>query len=154
MKMYMDENEKLVHSLWNINHKMRQLHDGKASQSRILIVLREHKVMTQRELTKHLDIQPGSASEILAKMEQAGLIMRMPNQADQRTMDILLTEKGNTLASEAVEQRKKLYGKIFVSLTAKEQETLYALLEKLQADWDTRFDLSGEKHCQKRELGE
>ena len=107
--MYVNRNETLVHSLWDVHHKMRRLHDGKSSQSRILIVLREHESMTQRELTDHLHVQPGSASEILSKMEQSGLITRMPNQSDQRTMDIFLTEKGRTLVSEAMEQRKALY---------------------------------------------
>ena len=144
--MYVNRNETLVHSLWDVHHKMRRLHDGKSSQSRILIVLREHESMTQRELTDHLHVQPGSASEILSKMEQSGLITRTPNQSDQRTMDIFLTEKGRTLASEAMEQRKALYDKIFVCLTSEEQDTLISLLEKLLADWDARFAYLGEKH--------
>ena len=146
MEMLIDRNEKLVHSLWDVHHKMRLLHDGKSSQSRILIVLREHGSMTQRELTDHLHVRPGSASEILTKMEQTGLITRTPNQSDQRTMDIFLTEKGNSLALEAREQRKALYDKIFVCLTPEEQDTLFSLLEKLLADWETRFEISGERH--------
>lgn len=136
----MNKNEKLVHSLWDISHKMRRLHDGKASQSRILVILRERETMTQRELTEHLHVQPGSASEILSKMEQTGLIVRVPNATDRRTTDLFLTEKGKILAHEAVEKRKALYEKMFLSLTAEEQDTLFSLLEKLQTDWDTRFD--------------
>lgn len=34
-------NEKLVYSLWDVNHRMRSLHDGKASQGRILVILHE-----------------------------------------------------------------------------------------------------------------
>ena len=139
-KNEMNKNEKLVHSLWDISHKMRRLHDGKASQSRILVILQERKTMTQRELTEHLHVQPGSASEILSKMEQTGLIVRVPNTTDRRTTDLFLTEKGKILAQEAVEKRKALYEKMFLSLTAEEQDTLFSLLEKLQADWDTRFD--------------
>ena len=81
MKMFIDRNEKLVHILWDVHHKMRRLHDGKSSQSRILIVLREHEGMTQKELTDHLHVQPGSASEILSKMEQSGLIMTPPSRS-------------------------------------------------------------------------
>ena len=146
MKMFIDRNEKLVHSLWDVHHKMRRLHDGKSSQSRILIVLREHEGMTQKELTDHLHVQPGSASEILSKMEQSGLITRTPNQSDQRTMDIFLTEKGISLSSEAMKQRKILYDKMFVCLTPEEQDALFSILEKLLADWDTRFEISGERH--------
>lgn len=144
--MPVDRNEELVHCLWNIHHKMRRLHDGKASQRRILMLLRERETMTQRELTEHLHIQPGSASEILSKMEQAGLITRTPNREDQRTLDIFLTEKGGALALEAAEQRKELYGNMFACLTPEERDTLLSLLERLLVDWDTRFGLSGDRH--------
>ena len=148
--MSMDRNERLVHGLWDVHHKMRRLHDGKSSQSRILIVLREHEGMTQRELTDHLHVQPGSASEILSKMEQSGLITRTPNPSDQRTMDIVLTEKGISLAAEARAQRKALYDQLFVCLSPEEQDTLLSLLEKMMADWDTRFEISGERHRHKK----
>ena len=148
--MSMDRNERLVHGLWDVHHKMRRLHDGKSSQSRILIVLREHEGMTQRELTDHLHVQPGSASEILSKMEQSGLITRTPNPSDQRTMDIFLTEKGVSLAAEAREQRKALYDQLFVCLSPEEQDTLLSLLEKMMSDWDTRFEISGERHRHKK----
>ena len=138
--MEKDRNEELVHSLWNIHHKLKMLHSGKASQSRILIVVNKHGTMTQRELTEHLHVQPGSVSEILSKMEISGLIKRTPNKNEQRTMDILLTEKGKTLSEEALEQRKALYSKLFLSLTKEEEDTLYFLLEKLLSDWDLRFD--------------
>lgn len=69
-------NEKLVHSLWDVNHRMRSLHDGKASQGRILVILHERGAMTQKALMEHLHIQPGSASEVLAKLENSGLITR------------------------------------------------------------------------------
>ena len=45
------QNEALIHSLWDIHHKMRHIHDGKASQSRILIILQERGTMTQRAMT-------------------------------------------------------------------------------------------------------
>lgn len=146
----MNKNEELVQSLWNMNHKMRRLHEGKASQSRILIVLQEHETMTQRELTEHLQIQPGSMSEILSKMQQTGVIVRKPNKVDQRTMDILLTEEGKALAAEAIERRRKLYENMFICLTPEEQDTLYQLLEKLQKDWDTRFDVSGDRYHRRK----
>ncbi len=68
-------NEKLVHSLWNINYRMRSLHNVKAGQGRLLGAFMSGG-MTQKTLTEHLHIQPGSASEVLAKLENSGLITR------------------------------------------------------------------------------
>lgn len=56
--------------------------------------------ITQRELTERIGVQPGSASEVIAKLESAELIVRTQNPVDRRTTDIRLTDKGRTLASE------------------------------------------------------
>lgn len=141
--MYNSRNEKLVHSLLDINHRMRMLYEGKASQSRILIILQEQKVMTQKHLTEVLGIQPGSVSEILSKLEKADLISRTQSEKDHRTMEISLTENGKKLADEAITQRQKRHEQMFLCLTEDEQETLLLLLEKLAQDWDERFSLSG-----------
>ena len=66
----MDINEKLVHGLLDINHMMRMLYEGKASQSRILIILYEQKVMTQKDLTEFLGIKPGSVSAIFIPSDE------------------------------------------------------------------------------------
>lgn len=87
---------------------MRSLYEGKASQKRILIILNEVKSITQRDLTMRLGIQPGSASEILSKLETAGLILRTINETDRRTADISLTKQGQQMAFEAAAQRQKI----------------------------------------------
>lgn len=138
----MKKEERLLHRLLDIGHMMRMLYEGKASQKRILIVLSEQKGISQKELTKYLGIQPGSASEILAKLEKAGLIVRTQSKKDHRGMEIILTEEGEKLAEEAVEQRKKRHEQMFACLTEEEKETLLSLLNKLCVDWESRFVLS------------
>lgn len=93
--------------------------------------------MTQKALTEHLHIQPGSASEVLAKLEKSGLITRTPNQEDRRTTMVVLTEAGELQGAKAMEQRRELHREMFASLT--EKDTLYALLEQVKADWDQRL---------------
>lgn len=134
--------EKLLHSLLDINHMMRMLYEGKASQSRILIVLFEQNVMSQKELTKYLGIQPGSASEILSKLEKSGLITRIQSKTDGRTMEISLTDTGRELAKEAMEQRYKRHKQMFICLTDEEKTSLFSLLEKIRMDWNNRFTFS------------
>ena len=138
----MNQEERLLHRLLDIGHMMRMLYEGKASQKRILIVLSEQKGISQKELTKYLGIQPGSASEILAKLEKTGLIVRTQSEKDHRGMEITLTDEGEKLAEEAVEQRKKRHEQMFACLTEEEKETLLSLLNKLCVDWESRFALS------------
>ena len=138
----MEMTEKLVHGFLDINHMMRMLYEGKASQSRILIILYEHKVMNQKDLTEFLGIKPGSASEILVKLERAELITRTNSKNDHRTMEITLTDEGERLAKDAICRRQERHKQMFACLTEDEQKTLLLLLEKLTDDWGIRFSFS------------
>ncbi len=135
----MDINKKLILNLRELGHTIRFLYEGKGSQKRILIILHGTENMTQRELTKRLGIQPGSASEVIGKLEQAGLIMRSPSSTDHRTADIQLTEAGRRQAEEAVLQREIRHQEMFSCLSEEEKEALLILTEKLNADWDQRY---------------
>lgn len=139
-------NDKLITHLRDISHIMRMQYEGKASQKRILIILSAAGQLTQRELTERLGIQPGSASEILSKLENAGLIIRTPNKTDRRTTDICLSDAGTVLALEAAEQRQRRHKEMFSCLSSEEKETLLSLLEKIHADWESRFSGSCDHH--------
>lgn len=142
-----DVNDKLIINLRDLSHTMRSLYEGKGSQKRILIVLDEiGGSITQRELTERLGIQPGSASEILAKLEGAGLIGRTPNETDRRTTDVCLTDIGKECAQEALKQRKKRHEEMFSCLSEEEKQELLSLLEKVCGDWRGRYGESGGPH--------
>lgn len=95
------QEDKLIWNLRDLGHTIRQLSEGKGSQKRILILLNRQGVMTQRALTERLGIQPGSASEVLGKLESAGLIERILSAEDRRTTEIRLTEAGRSSAQQA-----------------------------------------------------
>ena len=118
---------------------MRQIAEGRASQKRILILLRETAGMTQKELTARLGVQPGSASEVLNKLEQADLISRTSSEADHRTTDICLTPAGEQLAQEAAVKRRERHEQMFSVLSEQEKDTLIELLEKINAHWDKTY---------------
>lgn len=142
-----DLNDQLILHLRDISHMMRMQYEGKASQKRILMILRESGTLTQKKLTERLGIQPGSASEILAKLENAGLIFRRQNETDRRTTDILLTDAGTELAAEAAEQRRKRHEEMFSCLTEEEKRALLSLLEKLRTDWESRLMKQPDRGC-------
>lgn len=135
----LDVNDRLVDALRDLGHGLRAQYEGKASQQRILMILNSAGPMTQRDLTEYLGIQPGSASEILAKLENGGLICRSQNEADRRTVDIRLTEEGMALAQEAVDRRHRQHEEMFSCLSEEEKETLLTLMQKLRQDWKARY---------------
>lgn len=142
----MDIDNKLVMNLRDLGHMIRFLFEGKGSQKRILIILNETGGMTQRELTERIGIQPGSASEVIGKLESAGLIWRSPSETDRRTTDVQLTEAGRRLAEEAGEQRKTRHQEMFSCLSEDEKKELLKLIEKLNADWDSRYHEINKEH--------
>lgn len=136
---HLDKNNKLIWNFRDIGHTMRRISEGKGSQKRILILLWESKGMPQRTLTQRLGIQPGSASEVISKLEAAGLIVRTPSETDRRTVDIRLTETGEALAQAALVRRKERHEQMFAVLSEQEKDTLIALLEKVNEDWDQKY---------------
>lgn len=145
----LDINNKLIMNLRDLGHMIRFLFEGKGSQKRILIILYEEGGMTQRELTERIGIQPGSASEVIGKLQSAGLILRTQSQQDRRTADIQLTDFGRIKAKEAAEHRKMRHQEMFSCLSQEEKDTLLNLAEKLNADWDRRYR-EGDKDFQRR----
>ena len=132
-------NHKLIWNFRDIGHTIRHLSEGKGSQKRILIVLNEAGVITQRELTERLGIQPGSASEVVGKLEAAGLLNRTPNEIDHRTADLCLTDAGKLAAEDAYSQREERHRQMFSCLSGAEKETLLLLLEKVNTAWDRQY---------------
>ena len=110
--------------------------DAGGGQGRILSILKEEGEMTQRELTEKLGIQPGSASEIIGKLEKAGMLVRTPSLTDRRTADISLTTAGAARAGEAAEKAQARRETMFAALTEEEKTQLLALMEKLYASWE------------------
>ena len=135
----LDKNNRLIWNFRDISHTMRRISEGKGGQKRILILLLEDGTTTQSALTQRLGIQPGSVSEVLAKLEHAGLIRREPSADDRRTTDILLTDAGHAAAEEARQQRMLRHNQMFACLSEDEKDSLLAMLEKINAAWAQQY---------------
>lgn len=112
--------------------RLAEQHRGRRrGQMHILRILEENGSMSQRVLQELLRIQPGSMSEIAAKLEAAGLILRERSEEDRRRVTVSITEKGK----ETLAAQPKGAPDTLEPLTEEEQETLSALLDKLIAAW-------------------
>lgn len=84
--------------------------------------------MTQQELADALLVTKGNISQLLAKMEQDGLIVR---RQEGRRNCLSLTPRGKVLYSQVVPQQEGLVAEVFAPLSAEEQHELLRLLRKL-----------------------
>ncbi|EET62830.1 transcriptional regulator, MarR family [Marvinbryantia formatexigens DSM 14469] len=105
-------------------------------QNRILRILLENPKMSQRALQERLGIEPGSMSEILAKLEEKGFLVKEKDENDRRRMILTLTEEGKAVAgAESGNGEKPDKEEIFSSLTPDEQKRLKEMLRKLLTQW-------------------
>lgn len=137
MHHYHQESDKSLSSLLDrcshiFVHRIGSKNHG---QDSILSLISQHPGMTQKELGEHLGIQPASVSELLAKLERKGLVIREKDERDRRSIRVRLTEDGTILSNVPVDKNADP----FQVLSPEEQDQLQFLLQKLLADWTLRY---------------
>lgn len=130
--------------LWTLGFCGHYLHfhsGGRSGRAAIICLLAKNGgQMLQQELGSFFELKPGSLSEILAKIENAGLIERNRNPEDRRQLTIILTEKGKLEAAHEQEMRNRFRNEAFSCLTEDEQEMLIGMLDKVRAHWEELDD--------------
>jgi DNA-binding MarR family transcriptional regulator len=109
-------------------------------QGIVLKILLERDGVTQRELTRLLQITSSSCGELIAKLEQGGFVRRRANAGDRRTFDVFLTESGRTLGAKYRDESREMLEEWGENLTAAEKEQLFNLLTKLSAGLDAQIE--------------
>ncbi len=84
--------------------------------------------MTQRELAERLLVTKGNVTQLLDRMERAGLLAR---RQDGRANRICLTDEGRRLYEAVVPPHEEFIAGRFTSLSADDQAQLLGLLRKL-----------------------
>ena len=103
-------------------------HELNTAQFDVLAQVGAARGMTQQELADALLVTKGNISQLLSKLEQAGMITR--RQAG-RTNCLSLTEQGQALFEVVVPQQEALIADLLAPLSDDEQRELLRLLRKL-----------------------
>ena len=127
----------LMRQMRRCNHLLYHKFSLNFSQNRILSVLNREGPMTQKALMCRLQIQPGSLSEVIAKVEGAGLVERRRCEDDRRNFEIRLTEEGVKQAEAFERERQDMAQLLFATLTDGEKQQLMSLMTKLHEHWET-----------------
>ena len=94
-----------------------------------MMVLWDKPDMNVKEIGDALYLDSGTLTPLLKKLEQKGYIKRTRSKADERSIDVTLTKKGEALKEKALAVPGKI-GKC-VPLSEDEAKTLYQLLYKI-----------------------
>ncbi len=69
----------------------------------VMLALWERGSLSVKELSRLLQLDPGTLSPLLKRLEAAGLLRRERNPRDQRNLALALTDKGQALRAQAEE---------------------------------------------------
>lgn len=124
--------------------------DPSRGKGRIIAMLNIKDGLKTKDLAHVLGIRVSSLNETLAKMEQEGLIERMPSEQDKRIMLVFLTDKGRTINVDEPEQPdildgfseeelEELSGYISRMLSNAEQSLDEEFVELFKEQWQARM---------------
>ncbi|MDG6108644.1 MarR family transcriptional regulator [Dactylosporangium aurantiacum] len=67
----------------------------------VMLALWQHSPLSVKDLSRLLQLDPGTLSPLLKRLEAAGLVRRQRAPQDERTLAVTLTETGQALRAEA-----------------------------------------------------
>src|SRR3954467_3358607 len=67
----------------------------------VMLALWERSPRRVRDIADTLLLEPATLSPLLKRLEAAGLVTRVRNAADERALDVTLTERGRALREQA-----------------------------------------------------
>jgi DNA-binding MarR family transcriptional regulator len=130
------ELHRLGRQLFRVSHREWHEHGHYRGQYRLLRLIMENDGVMQRDLAEEMDMRPSSMTELLARMEQMGLVRREPDEKDQRVVRVSLTDAGRAMAEEATGATDDLVGEMFKGMTGEEVASMLALTRKLGDNLD------------------
>jgi DNA-binding MarR family transcriptional regulator len=128
-----DDSDDLFHLMRRCGHVLYHSQDQNNGQGRIVHILSVRGSISQHELQEILNIQPGSLSEIVGKLEAKGYLTKERDEKDQRRMILKVTALGRKSPEEKI--YLKCREELFQSLSENEQKEMKKLLRKLLSDW-------------------
>lgn len=107
-----------------------------ASQWHFLRVLWIEDGISQRELSKRLNMREPTTVTAVKRLERAGLIHRRKNPTDGRRIDTYLTPKAKRLKAKLMPLVEEVNDSAMQGMTAKEKSELRRLLTKVSRNLD------------------
>ncbi|MFB9320025.1 MarR family winged helix-turn-helix transcriptional regulator, partial [Cryptosporangium minutisporangium] len=95
----------------------------------VMLALWEQAPRSGRELSEVLQLDPGTLSPLLKRLEAAGLIRRERDQRDERQLAVTLTEAGAALRAQAERIPPAVVARLGMELS--ELEQLHASLTRV-----------------------
>ena len=111
---------------------------------RVLMTLQNNDGASPAELCEVMDVRPSSMSELLARMEEGGLISRTINETDKRATKVFLSDNGKAAVERIKTRFQEDNNRLAACFSEEELEQFCALCDKLSTHLES---LPGEENC-------
>jgi len=139
---YIYENQKfnawtLIHqtydSIMQCHEKACSAYGLTAKQQATLVAIKElPKPVTIKDLADCFDRDSASITFIIDRMEKDGLVTRVRDLKDRRSLRISITQRGKTMLKKSAKSTQDLAEKIISALSDQELSTFTTLMVKIQ----------------------
>ncbi len=89
--------------------------------------------LTMGELSERLGVTCSTVTDLIDRMERAGLAERVRDEADRRVVRVKITGGGKAVLSRVRERRRRYLGRVLAAMTEEEQSTLRDLLARVHS---------------------
>ena len=100
-------------------------------QPKVLDYLKDHDGAGQKEIARGCQIEPGTLTTILNRMEDAGLVERRMLNGNRRSLYVFLTEKGKGQLKLVTEAFSAMEEKAFQDISETERATFMRLMHRI-----------------------
>lgn len=125
----------IITQLGLCGHFLHYRMGGRMGRRRILTALSEHQELLQRELQDILEVQSGSLSEMIIKMEAEGLVEKVRSQKDGRQLVVKLTAKGIEQSKCSKEEYDRQVARMMSCFSEEQLRELYYFLDTMGTHW-------------------
>lgn len=101
------------------------------AQASLLCRLFVSNGLTQSEIAEQLSVQGATITNILQRLEEAGLVTRQRDSEDNRLVRVYLTEAGRQKERAITEQFLNLEGTIFEGMDENDRVRMRSLLQQM-----------------------
>lgn len=123
----------------NLSNKLRRRIDAfpsratfSGSQGRVLhFVLAQSRDVFQKDIEEEFSLRPPTATQLLKKMEQSGLIRREVIAEDGRMKRILVSEKARQYRDVVMEDITRLEEELTRGISREEMDVFFKVIEKM-----------------------
>lgn len=134
------DDERIIANLRFCALFLRHKAEGKGSQRRVLGFLHERGPMTQQQILEEMGVRASSLSELLGKLEAAGLVTKEKSESDKRNYNVSISPEGIAALEQMQRQYDEMVSEMFSVLEKEEKTQLAGLLDKLHTLWEEKFD--------------